>query len=585
MHTQIVTRAKTTLLVAVLVVVGHHTPAHSQVFKDVRQFGTPELEDVHDMAADDSGNMYICGETFGDLSQQSNNGVVDGFVRKYDKDGNLVWSRAIGTNASDRATRVAVDSNGDIYVAGETNGFFAGIPAISNDVFVTKFDPAGDLIWEKHILPFGFTTNSYEFLDGIAVDGLGSVIIAGTTNGVFESGEVPNNWDVFVVKMDANDGTELWARQFGSEGEEDCNGLAADQTGNVFIVGGTFGDLEGDNMDFGTKTDSFIANYDDEGRFRWVRQTGAVGRDSFQSVIVDAIGNATVCGGASDLLGQKHYGSEDVIVGKFAPTGTTIYLNQHGTPFNEIAYDLTLDSSGDLFICGQSEGNLGDQHSGPPLTTDIFVGRVDQNGGWKYWNRMLGTTANETGTSIVSDGMGRVFVAGRTMGDLAGSSGNQDGFLAEFEQLDNNKLYVDSFEISSGAIGFGSISQLNRSDQDKMKVQRNTSPIRMEFITISPTLFPLNLKCNFESSVRSSKPVTQTIEMWDYENETWEEVDSRTARTLGDATISVGPQMDLFRFIDPVTQEIRTRVTFSKTGLVRGIQAFIDSICWDTSIN
>lgn len=88
-------------------------------------------------------NYYITGETSGNLNGQTKNGAIDMFVAKYDNAGNLQWVKlmgAVGTTA--KGTGLAFDNNNTIYVSGFSNGNYDGVtnPAAPNDAMVvTRF--------------------------------------------------------------------------------------------------------------------------------------------------------------------------------------------------------------------------------------------------------------------------------------------------------------------------------------------------------------------------------------------------------------------------------------------------------------
>lgn len=64
------------------------------------------------------------GNTNGALPGQTNLGGEDAFVRKYDSGGNVVWTKQVGTSASDRFWSIAADATG-VYLAGRTEGSLA----------------------------------------------------------------------------------------------------------------------------------------------------------------------------------------------------------------------------------------------------------------------------------------------------------------------------------------------------------------------------------------------------------------------------------------------------------------------------
>ena len=87
--------------------------------------------------------MYITGYTYGSLDTNATNaGEVDAFLAKYDSSGNKQWTRQLGTNTSDYANGVAIDSNNNVYISGypsgslDTNATAGGV-----DAFLVKYTP------------------------------------------------------------------------------------------------------------------------------------------------------------------------------------------------------------------------------------------------------------------------------------------------------------------------------------------------------------------------------------------------------------------------------------------------------------
>jgi len=105
-----------------------------------RQFGTSASDSAWGVAIDTSGNVYVAGRTSGALPGQSSAGESDAFVRKYDGSGNELWTSQFGSSTSDYAYGVAVDISGNVYVVGNTWGALLGQSSSGNlDGFVAKY--------------------------------------------------------------------------------------------------------------------------------------------------------------------------------------------------------------------------------------------------------------------------------------------------------------------------------------------------------------------------------------------------------------------------------------------------------------
>ena len=215
-----------------------------------RQFGTSDFDRARGVATDADGNIYTTGHTRGAL-EGSGAGEYDAFIRSYDTNGDLRWTRQFGTNRDDRGHGVATDANGNVYTTGYTSGALEGANAGGTDAFIRSYDTNGNLRWTRQ-----FGTIGDEFANGIATDANGNVYTTGYTWGVLE-GANAGHIDAFIRSYDVH-GDERWTRQFGTNTEDRANGIATDANGNVYTSGYTSGTLEGANAG---ETDAFIRSY------------------------------------------------------------------------------------------------------------------------------------------------------------------------------------------------------------------------------------------------------------------------------------------------------------------------------------
>ncbi|MBI4302836.1 MAG: SBBP repeat-containing protein, partial [Chloroflexi bacterium] len=200
-----------------------------------RQFGTAPNDYASSIAAGTTG-IYVAGRTYGTLAGQSSAGDADDFVRKYDSGGNEIWTRQFGTASYDRAYAIAVDATG-VYVAGMTNSGTFPDQAVEGGVFVRRYDSNGNEVWTRQFL-FGTTSGCFD----IAADSTG-VYIVGITDGAVPGQVSAGDLDVFARKYDSA-GNEVWTRQLGTTTTDWARGIAVDATG-VYVAGRTDGIFPG----------------------------------------------------------------------------------------------------------------------------------------------------------------------------------------------------------------------------------------------------------------------------------------------------------------------------------------------------
>lgn len=197
-----------------------------------------------DVAADALGNIYVSGSTHLSFGGP-NAGEYDAILTKFDGEGNQVWARQFGGANYEFADGVETDGIGNVYVAGER------WLASYKEAFVRKYDSDGNLLWNRQFGGAGSTAD----VQGIASDGYGNIYVSGYTEGSL-GGANAGESDAFIRKYDAA-GNVLWTYQLGSPGRDDSNRIWADGLGNILIAGTTFGDLVAPLT--GTTSDAWVA--------------------------------------------------------------------------------------------------------------------------------------------------------------------------------------------------------------------------------------------------------------------------------------------------------------------------------------
>jgi hypothetical protein len=275
-----------------------------------RQFGTSGSDQVNVSTSDGTG-VYVAGATTGAFPGFTNAGGQDAFVRKFDFQGNELWTRQFGTTGTDQPQAITFDASG-IYIGGGMG--------TNSDAFVRKYDQNGNELWTKN---YNFGGNNYTY--GIAVDSQ-NMYLSFMTEGAIPGHTNAGNYDVVVQKADL-DGNEVWSRQTGSSQGDFTPSLTL-RDGNIYIAGFTNEAFPGQTL-LGWK-DAFILKYENDGTLAWTRQFGTTENDFVNALTTDSTGVYTTGTTEGTMPGQTNTGGFDGFIQKFDFDGDTIWTRQFG---------------------------------------------------------------------------------------------------------------------------------------------------------------------------------------------------------------------------------------------------------------
>jgi uncharacterized delta-60 repeat protein len=396
-----------------------------------KQLGTSSWDEGNGVTTDSSGNIYVTGYTNGDLDGNISSGDDDIFLVKYDSSGTKQWTKQLGTSSGDRGNGVTTDSSGNVYVTGQTYGGLDGNTSSgSSDIFLVKYNSSGTKQWTKQL---GTSPNDLGY--DVTTDSSGNIYVTGTTWGGLDGNTISGyGSDMFLVKYNSS-GTKQWTKQLGtgtSDPNVGGNGVTTDSSDNIYVTGATNGDLDG-NISSG-ESDIFLVKYNSSGTKQWTKQLGTSEKDYGNGVTTDPSDNIYVTGWTLEGLdGNTHSGyGYDIFLVKYNSSGTKQWTKQLGTSSGDlgtssgdVGYDVTTDSSGNIYVTGSTRGGLdGNTSSG---SIDIFLVKYNSSG-TKQWTKQLGTSSWDEGNGVTTDSSGNIYVTGHT-GGLDGNinSGGLDG--------------------------------------------------------------------------------------------------------------------------------------------------------------
>lgn len=276
----------------------------------LRQEGSATNGSFYGIGIDDSGNIYAAGYATGSVNGQTAFGDYDIVVIKLDANGNEIWTSQYGSTTDDQIRGAKLKGN-YFYIVGQTLGSIDGeTNAGDYDGFLAKYDLNGNRIWHKQ---FGTTLN--ESLQTIDIDDSGNVYIGGFTDGTLQGTSAGQN-DAFIAKYDEN-GNEIWIQQFGTNKDDDLRHIIISDDGTrIYGTGRTKGNIDGSSA-ADTHGDYYLVWYDNSGNQEGILQYGT-GLVEFANGLDVANGKIYIGGSTNtNLVAGQHLGNFDAFIHEF----------------------------------------------------------------------------------------------------------------------------------------------------------------------------------------------------------------------------------------------------------------------------
>jgi hypothetical protein len=296
----------------------------------------------------------------------------------------LNYSTAIGGSGYDEATAVALDTHGNVFVAGLTAstdlaGVQAGAPGGDTDVFVAKLDPTAQTL--LYVAYFG--GSSADEVRGLVVDASGRAHVAGMTLSADFPTRSPlagqqtahGSSDAFVASLDAAGSALTFATYLGGADADEAHGIALGPDGSLIVVGETR------SVDFpvalarqpvGAGLDGFVTKIAPGGTLAWSTFHGGQTSDSIFAVAVDAAGAVAVAGTTNSpdfplqQAAQGRQAGYDAFVSRFSSSGSLVFSTYVGGSGHDAAQAVAVDAAGNVHAAGSTaSGDL-------PLTAPVF---------------------------------------------------------------------------------------------------------------------------------------------------------------------------------------------------------------------
>ena len=266
------------------------------------------------------------------------------------------------------------------------------------DGVVVKYNSSGVLQWQRRI---GGSSN--EFFQGMAIDDSGNIYAAGSTAS-YESGT-----SAYIVKYNSS-GAVQWQRALYSTSTIDLRKVAVDSSSsNIYAVGFTSALTSGGN-------DVFICKYSVSGVLQWQRRLGGTSNDDGSDIALDGSGNVYI-----QYQHSSGQGGYDLGIAKYNSSGVIQWQRSLGGTGNESGAGLAIDSSDNIYIPAMtaSEGQGG---------YDAGVAKYNSSGAIQ-WQRIIGGTGSDNVSNLATDSSGNVYVLGTT---TSAGAGSQDTLIVKY---------------------------------------------------------------------------------------------------------------------------------------------------------
>jgi hypothetical protein len=349
-----------------------------------RNFGGEENDFARSITIDNTGNLFITGGftsptlKFDSITIKNSllAGANDIYIAKLTSAGNAIWVRKFSGKYDDKANSICCDHFGNAYITGWfcSERLIYGTDTTVNisggglsDIFLSKFDPEGNMKWIRSAQGHG---NDYSY--GITTDNNNDVYVTGgsgsaamTFNGISISNIGFEK--IFIAKY-SESGNLLWAQSVGGSSNEEGTAITTDTRNNVYITG----KFQSSSITMDTTTlvnagtfDVFLAKYNPDGNVLWAKSAGGDSDERGNSITADTSGNIYITGwfaspeiffGKTNLLNPGTKGTTHTFVAKYSTMGDPLWSECAKGKLDDWGNGIALDKNGNIYVTGGFDG-------------------------------------------------------------------------------------------------------------------------------------------------------------------------------------------------------------------------------------
>ena len=353
---------------------------------------------------DASGNIYVIGTATGNFGNQINQGTQDVYLTKYDSAGNQTWSKLLGSGGAASGYGLALDPSGGVVVTGASTADLTptSVAAGNNDSFVARYAANGDQSWIKQIQTLATNQSNT-----VSVDASGNIYIGGSVSGgVIGAGQTAQgNGDAFLAKFDSK-GKLLAENQFGTSGADSVAATATSADGSLYVA----------SVQNGHAILSKYAGGDITSAPQWSQDLGdlapggAIGglavSASGQVYVSGTTSNQNLTAGGAASIATAASSGMDAFVFALTDTGTSVSANHVsyvGTAGTDQGGAVTVGPDGTVYLAGTTQGTFAGQSRNVQNTSNAFATALNADGSLKWTRQFGGTDGQSTGNGLAID--------------------------------------------------------------------------------------------------------------------------------------------------------------------------------------
>ncbi len=381
----------------------------------------------------------------------------------------IIWDKTLGTaSGHECAFWVAPTSDNGYILTGMT------APDDDEDVWIVRTDSTGNPLWERI---FQGSERDYGMMITETADG--SFFAIGSSKS--SDGDFIQNHggvDIWAAWLD-RDGNTLLMKQYGGSSDEEA-GTGFELPDGDYILSGYTSSSDGDVTDSHGGNDAWLLRLTPTGEIRWQKTYGgSKNENTAQSTLMSDGGYILVGAGSSDDAGiTGHHTGTDLLLIRTDASGNPIWQRYYGGSRSDWGHALIETSDGNILAAGTTASDDGDVtlHYGATNISDLWVLLLSPDGtilwqktfGGSYSDLAWGCTENDEGYLIIGDtySFDGDLVGNREDGDIWLLQLGRDGTLLWDKTLGGSKYETGSSIISTSDGGIALIGYTLSSDGD-----------------------------------------------------------------------------------------------------------------------